>query len=137
MSVNKLKLAATGVLSLALLGATAGCGGVLPTEGSGEVRDQHDAPNGLADEVEDRIDDRLSTGDDDPEAGTDDAPSLLEMIDEYENVSTDTIRVMVEGDLTQSEREALASEVFEKSETDALGTILIVDASGDETEHTE
>ncbi|GAA2185870.1 hypothetical protein GCM10009786_04090 [Leucobacter alluvii] len=134
MSVNKLKLVATGAISLALLGGTAGCGGVSPTEGSGEVRDQHDAPNGLADEVEEQIDDRLSNGD--PEDVSADETDLLEQIDEYENVSTDTIRVLVEGELSEAQRDDLASAVFAATENDALGTVLIVDATGDETEHT-
>ncbi|MEJ6490375.1 hypothetical protein PQI23_11650 [Leucobacter sp. USCH14] len=133
MSVNKLKLVATGVISLALLGGATGCGGVAPTEGSGEVRDQHDAPNGLGDEVEEQIDDRLAVGDD--EGVTSEEAALLERIDEYENVSADTVRVVVEGDLAESDRDALAQAVFGAAGNDALGTVQIVDASGDETEH--
>lgn len=134
MSAKNLKLVATGVISLALLGGTSGCGGVSPTEGSGEVREQHDAPNGLADEVEEQIDDLLSTGD--PEGVSGDEVRLLEQIDEYENVSTDTIRIMVEGELSGTQREQLATAVFAATENDALGTVQIVDETGDETEHT-
>ncbi|MGW9020400.1 hypothetical protein ACWGOE_02820 [Leucobacter chromiiresistens] len=135
MSVNKLRLVATGVISLALLGGATGCGGVSPTEGSGEVRDQHDAPNGLGDEVEEQIDDRLAVGD--AEGVSTEEVALLERIDEYEDVSTDTIRVIVEGDLADADRDALAQAVFSASENEALGTVQIVDASGDETEHTQ
>ncbi|WP_074690136.1 hypothetical protein [Leucobacter chromiiresistens] len=135
MSVNKLRLVATGVISLALLGGATGCGGVSPTEGSGEVRDQHDAPNGLGDEVEEQIDDRLAVGD--AEGVSAEEVALLERIDEYEDVSTDTIRVIVEGDLADADRDALAQAVFSASENEALGTVQIVDASGDETEHTQ
>ncbi|SDQ25740.1 hypothetical protein SAMN04488565_1679 [Leucobacter chromiiresistens] len=133
--MNKLRLVATGVISLALLGGATGCGGVSPTEGSGEVRDQHDAPNGLGDEVEEQIDDRLAVGD--AEGVSAEEVALLERIDEYEDVSTDTIRVIVEGDLADADRDALAQAVFSASENEALGTVQIVDASGDETEHTQ
>ncbi len=133
--MNKLRLVATGVISLALLGGATGCGGVSPTEGSGEVRDQHDAPNGLGDEVEEQIDDRLAVGD--AEGVSAEEVALLERIDEYEDVSTDTIRVIVEGDLADADRDALAQAVFSASENEALGIVQIVDASGDETEHTQ
>lgn len=133
--MNKLRLVATGVISLALLGGATGCGGVSPTEGSGEVRDQADAPNGLGDEVEEQIDDRLAVGD--AEGLSSDEVALLERIDEYEDVSTDTVRVLVDGELAEADRDALAEAVFSASENAALGTVQIVDASGDETEHTQ
>lgn len=133
--MNKLRLVATGVISLALLGGATGCGGVSPTEGSGEVRDQADAPNGLGDEVEEQIDDRLAVGD--AEGLSSDEVALLERIDEYEDVSTDTVRVLVDGELAEADRDALAEAVFSASENPALGTVQIVDASGDETEHTQ
>lgn len=90
------------------------------------MREQQEVPNGLADEIEQRIDDRLSG---------DGGAAPLSQIDDFENVSADTIRVLVQATLSPSDREELASALFAESGTDALSTVLVVDGTGEESEH--
>lgn len=124
-----LKLIGSGALVLGLVTATSACSTAVPTEGSGEMQELRDDGPGLAGELEERVAEQVRDDDAQLEG--------LELISEYENVSADTIRVQLDGEVSADQRETVASSLFTVATESGspLATILMTDATGEESEH--
>lgn len=132
---SAIKLAA----SLVAITALAGCSGspeetqeepsVQAEETSQEDEVADDVETNLAEQVEEGINNNfpggISTG------------SPLYFITEYEDVSARTIRVYVQAELSDAEREETATHVFNMSGTtaDQLSTVVVRDTSGVDSNH--
>ena len=127
MTHDTLRIAATGALSLALATGVTACAAI-PTEGSGEVQEMKEMGQGVAEEVEKTVQDRM---DEIPET------SPLREVTQYENVAADSIRVITGETLDDAQRDALANDVFTygAANNDALVEVQVRDASGEETTH--